>query len=292
MSNQTIEIEIQAKLKGLVKKEGIEASIILEVPRDKGHGELSCNVALIAAKQVKRSPREIADKLAAAFPTLPGGVSKVEVAGPGFINFHLEPLYFHRLLADIVKDPARFGDSDEGNSEKWHFEYVSANPTGPLNVVSARAASIGDTLVNVFKKRGFSVYNEFYVNDGGGQVRKFGSSVRARIEQIKTGTDTAAIPEGGYHGEYVLDSARTWLENPTEPYPAEDDDAFQAFDENIGRWAAYRLRDEQKETLEKFRVTFDNWLKESEIFDNSQGLATPQTAIERPVSPWREFPTG
>ncbi|MDP8229131.1 MAG: hypothetical protein P9M15_06735 [Candidatus Electryoneaceae bacterium] len=132
MKDRPIEGYITDTLKQLCCDRGLGESslpIILEIPRNKGFGDLSCNVAMVVAKQLRTSPRELAQTLASSFPTSSDMVESVKIAGPGFLNFHLSPQYFHKLLAEIVSDPGGFGDSDEGADERWHFEFVSANPT-------------------------------------------------------------------------------------------------------------------------------------------------------------------
>lgn len=257
--------------------QGIDSpQIILETPRQKGFGDLSCNVAMSAAKQLRKNPREIAQSIASAFPTSADMIDAVEVAGPGFLNFRIANGYYHNLLAEILKDPSNFGSSDHGNGERWHFEFVSANPTGPLNVVSARAASIGDTLVRVFRKLGYSTHSEYYVNDGGRQVRLLGASLRARLAQIASNSETADIPDGGYHGEYVLDMARKFAkEHPTDALP--DDDL-------LGRQAADMIRDEQQTTLETFLVEFDRWFRESELYESGSVDKAIRELIDRDLT--------
>ena len=259
MIPKSIENEIRSQLSDLIASEKIVVpAIVLEVPRNKDHGEISCNVALIAAKQLRQPPRKIAEKLAASFQTSPETVEKVEVAGPGFLNFFLSRQFFNTVLKNLLDDPSHYGDSDEGNGEKMHFEFVSANPTGPLNIVSARSASVGNTLVNVFRKRGFSVHSEYYVNDGGGQIRKLGMSLKARIKQVENGKDSAEIPEGGYHGEYLINIAKNFTASEQEMTDS---------DETLGRIAADSIRDGQEETLNDFQVTFDNWFRESSLYE-------------------------
>ncbi len=259
MSFESIDRLITETLTELCLSQGItRPKIVLEIPRQREFGDLSSNVAMTAAAKCGMSPYALADKLAAAFTTSADGVEKVEVAGPGFLNFHLAPDYFHRLLAEVVHSPGEYGDGDEGGGARWLFEFVSANPTGPLNVVSARAASIGDSLVKVFRKRGYQAESEFYVNDGGGQVALLGASAKARLNEIEGRTEVAVIPEGGYHGDYVIDMANAWrTAHPGEELPD---------DELTGRWTADLVREGQEETLRRFRVTFDRWFRESEVY--------------------------
>lgn len=258
---RSIENTIIAALTDLCKAEGIsDPKIVLEIPRQKDHGELSCNVAMTSAGKIGIMPRELAERLAAGFPVSPDGVEMVEVAGPGFLNFRLSTEYFHQLLKDIIADPSTFGSLDIDKSKRWLFEYVSANPTGPLNIVSARAASIGDTLVKVFNKRGFDAQSEYYVNDSGNQIKLLGESVKARYENTE-------IPEGGYHGEYIKDLAKKIFEDYQQ-----SDSVLLRDPNNIGLRSANIILKEQEKILSHFEVEFDNWFSESELYKDKSTL--------------------
>jgi len=256
--SRPIEEWISTELSRLLASDGLAATEVhLEIPRQKGFGDLSTNVAMIASAALKTSPRALAEKIAANFPTAPDGVEAVEIAGPGFLNFRLAPGYYYNLLREILDAPDAFGNSEEGRGEGWNFEFVSANPTGPLNVVSARAASIGDTLVRIFRKRGFDAQSEYYFNDAGRQVRLLGASVKVRANQIVSGAGDAEIPEGGYQGEYIFDIAQAWLDA--------NQDAASDSDETVGDWASSWMLDRQKFQLERFGVRFDCWFREGDL---------------------------
>lgn len=281
----SIETYIRETLRDLINRElDSPQPIILEIPRSSDHGELSCSIAMSVAGRAGIPPRTLAEKLARDFPTSDDRVVSVEVAGPGFLNFHLGSGYFYRLLAFVIDNPAKFGDSDEGKGERWHFEYVSANPTGPLNIVNARAASVGDTLTNVFRKSGYAVHREFYMNDSGGQIRKLGASIFARMRQIESGSATADIPDGGYHGDYVLDIARDYLKQPGVQVASTAPDDETA--EKIGLWAAEKIRTGQEDTLNRFLARFDRWFRESMLnepgdrFYKCEDSHTPRKVLE------------
>ncbi|MCF7811407.1 arginine--tRNA ligase [bacterium] len=253
MSVRSIEDRIKDELTALCMGIGIsDPQVLLEIPRQKGHGEYSCNVAMRSAKQAGMIPRDLADQLAADFPTSSDGVKAVEVAGPGFLNFILSKVYFHNLLKEIASDTLSFASSDEGHGKRWIFEFVSANPTGPLNVVSARAASIGDTLVKVFRKRGYDARSEYYVNDRGNQIKLLGASVRAIFDKTE-------IPENGYHGEYLKGIA-------TQISDAD----LQENNVVAGQKVATMLLDINKELLDVFGVGFNNWFTESSLYKESK----------------------
>ncbi len=289
MSRRRIENEIAVTIEDILKKQGIEnpGAILLEIPRNDQFGDLSSNAAMIHAKRMGTNPRKLADSIASVFPISDEGVQEVTTAGPGFLNFRLTPTYYHKLLRQVLSQEGDFGSSDTGDSEKWHFEFVSANPTGPLNIVNARAASIGDTLVGVFRKCGFTVHSEYYVNDGGGQIRKLGASLLARLKQLQTGSNDAIIPDGGYQGEYLVDIARDYqseISSILDSCPAED------VDEEIGRFAAQRIQERQRSILDVFGldgVKFDRWFFERELFDaadpnypDESNQPTPSTILD------------
>ncbi len=282
MIRRPIEDQIVGSIKAVLATLGAstEGDVKLEIPRQKGFGDLSSNVAMIHATEMGMKPRDLAEKIIERFSATADGVEKVEIAGPGFINFHLSNDYFHTLLAEILADPERFGSSDEGKGAKWNFEFVSANPTGPLNVVSARAASIGAALVNIFRKRGFDARSEYYFNDAGRQVRLLGASVKARYHQIIENLETAVIPEDGYHGEYVRDIAQAWIEAhqsiaqdhvaPTLHHISTDYLVKNTTDEQIGNWASDWMLTQQRTQLERFRVVFDLWYKEGALHNSGK----------------------
>src|SRR5262245_3082857 len=183
------------------------ARLELSVPRDKGHGDWTTNLALGLAREVAQPPRRVAEALAAAFPPDPALFAAVEVAGPGFLNFRYSPEFLDRLPGKIREQGERFGHSDHGDGLKVQVEYVSANPTGPLNVVNARAAAVGAALVRLLNATGHRACGEFYVNDAGAQVDLLGQSVAARFAE-RVGEERP-FPENGYRGTYLTETAAT-----------------------------------------------------------------------------------
>jgi len=196
------------------------ARLELAIPRDPAHGDWTTNLAMLLGKQQKRAPRPLAEALAAAFARDPALFSAVEVAGPGFLNFRYAPEFLNRLPGRIVREDERFGSHDHAAGTAIQVEYVSANPTGPLNVVNARAAAVGAALVRLLNATGHRASGEFYVNDAGNQVDLLGESIAARFAE-RIGV-TRAFPENGYQGEYLReiaaqlpgDEARARLSDP------------------------------------------------------------------------------
>ena len=182
------------------------ARLELAIPREPAHGDWTTNLALLLAKELKQSPRAVAERLKQEFPPDPERFGAVEVAGPGFLNIRYADAFLSGLPARIRGEGERFGAHDHAHGERYQVEYVSANPTGPLNVVNARAAAVGATLVRLLNATGHEAAGEFYVNDAGAQVDLLGASVAVRIAEA-AGRD-ARFPENGYRGEYIAELAK------------------------------------------------------------------------------------
>ncbi|HYG71454.1 MAG TPA: arginine--tRNA ligase [Actinomycetota bacterium] len=254
---------------GLVP-EGEPVSVAFERPRQKEHGDLATPVALALAKRVGRPPREVAKAIRAAMP--PSAlVRAIEVAGPGFLNLRLAHDWLHDALRDAVGRGAEFGRA-EPTGRRVQIEFVSANPTGPLTLGHARNAAIGDALARLLAFAGWDVEREYYFNDAGGQMDRFGRSVEARYLQLVG--RPAEVPEDGYHGDYVADLAKDILdaEGPGLADLPEDERFPRLRDEGARR--ALRWIDE---TLTRFGVAFDVWRSERDLADRGEIDA----AIER-----------
>ncbi len=241
------------------------APLVLESPRDRRHGDYSTNVALVLSRRAGRPPAELAGVIAARLRARGDLGAEVSLAGPGFINFKLAEGGTAAELRDLLSRGTAMERSDAGRGERMQLEFVSANPTGPLNVVSARAAAFGSTLARMLQACGYAVDTEFYVNDAGRQVELLGGSVRARFA-AREGADEA-IPEEGYQGEYVqelaalvpAESGRTWLAQEREA-------SWRAF----GEFAVARVLEWQRSALERFGVHFDRWFRETELHASDQ----------------------
>jgi arginyl-tRNA synthetase len=244
---------------GLALPEG--AVVEIEVPRDPSHGDWASNVALALARTARRPPRQVAEALVQALEVDPDVLASVEIAGAGFINFRLAPRWLQATLFRILEDPEGYGRSEVGRGEKILVEYVSANPTGPLNVVNARAASLGDTLIRLLNAIGCSAHGEFYVNDWGLQAELFGASVRTRFAE-RVARPAPPIPEEGYAGGYLGDLVRdldqetgiAWLDLP------EREQRLQ-----FATWGIDRVLAVQKRDLDRFGARVDRWFRESDL---------------------------
>jgi arginyl-tRNA synthetase len=234
-----------------------EARIELVVPREVGHGDWTTNLALSLARQLKIPPRTVAEALARAFPADPAVLERVEVAGPGFLNFHYAPAFVRRLALLIHQAGPRFGSSAPGQPRRVLVEYVSANPTGPLNVVSARAAAVGSALVRLLRTAGHHAESECYVNDAGRQVELLGETVAARFAQSRG--ESVTLPEDAYQGSYLEQLARGLpVDEASERWSRRDHGWFR--DRTVERIVEGQRRD-----LADYGVEFDRWFRESTL---------------------------
>jgi arginyl-tRNA synthetase len=237
--------------------------VLWEVPRQAEHGDYSSNVAMVLAKPARRSPRQIADAVVKHFPRLEE-VAKLEVAGPGFLNVFLSPAWTANALHEILDAGARYGHGTREAGQRIRIEFVSANPTGPLVIVNARAAAVGDALARLFRAQGAGVTTEYYINDAGRQFERLALSLEARVRQAIG--EEAAIPEGGYSGDYIVDLAASYLEQhgsrPGGPAPPALALPTRERIEHFGRWAVEHFVREQRRVLSDYGVTFDVWTSE------------------------------
>jgi arginyl-tRNA synthetase len=249
---------------------------VLERPRDQGHGDLATNLAMVVARSRKQNPRKVAEEVLSLLQLPASVVSRTEIAGPGFINFWLAGDQLAQLLATILESGASFGRSDSGRGILVNVEFVSANPTGPLHVGHGRGAALGDGIASLLEWTGHTVTREFYVNDAGVQIDKLARSLWARVLEL-SGRPTD-IPEGGYHGLYLRETAEALL--------AAEGPAFADLPEAEGirrcRAIAVRSqREEQDKTLAIFGVRFDVVFSEQSLYDRSEVASTLKLLDER-----------
>lgn len=234
----------------------------VERPNDPSHGDLATNAALVLAGRLGRPPREIAAALAQRLAVAEAGVSSIEVAGPGFLNFRLDDEVLWGGLVAARERADEWGRSVPGAPERVNVEFVSANPTGPLHVAHGRGAAIGDAVASLLDWTGHDVAREFYVNDAGRQIELLGESVNARFLQARG--CAAEVPEGGYQGAYVAEiAARIEAAEGTEALLALDDSVRSS---RMAARATELLRDEQARVLTEFGVEYDVWFAESSLF--------------------------
>ena len=251
----------------LAKKSGLincqtPGQIILDRPKNRDHGDYATSIALTLAKAANLQPRVIAEVI---IKTLnennllePAGISKVEIAGPGFINITLESASQGSVVIEILSAGKKYGQGQSLAGKKINLEFVSANPTGPIHLGHTRWAAVGDSLGRVLSAAGAQVSREFYINDRGNQMDLFGQSLRA----VALGIDR---PENGYHGEYIADLANEITKTNPEFTKLDEDAGIVAF-----REAGYKLQlDLQREVLENFGTHFDTWFSERSLYENN-----------------------
>ncbi len=244
---------------------------LIERPRDPSHGDWATNVAMTLTKQLGRKPRDIADALLRAMDLPSVGVSSAEIAGPGFLNFRFDAAFLANGLVPMLASPDTWGHSDSGKGARVAVEFVSANPTGPLHVGHGRQAALGDAISTLLEWTGWNVDREFYYNDAGVQIANLAKSVQARVREI--GGAPLAIPEGGYHGEYIREIAEAYVAQHADDREGYDLPAMQAF-------AVAALRHEQDLDLQAFGVQFDTYYLESSLYTDGR--------VDRTVSALRD----
>ena len=244
---------------------------VLERPRDPSFGEWSTNAALVLAKPLARKPRELAQSLIDTMDLAEVGVSGAEIAGPGFINFRLDAAAVTRGLAGVLAAGERSGHGSARAGDQVVVEFVSANPTGPLHVGHGRQAALGDAIATLLEWEGARVSREYYYNDAGVQIQNLGLSVQARLAQ-RAGRDVA-LPEGGYHGEYIREIADRYAAAVPDDPEGRDLARVTAF-------AVQELRKEQDLDLQAFGVRFDSYFLESSLYADGKVAETVRALQE------------
>ncbi len=240
----------------------------IEVPADRAHGDWATNAAMVSARAFKQAPRKIAEAIVSNLDLSDTYFKPAcEIAGPGFINFSLNERFYVDVLRDIEKMGDQYGRSDYGQGKKIMVEFVSANPTGPMHMGNARGGALGDCLSSVLDAAGYDVWREFYVNDAGNQIEKFGISLETRYLQIYLGEDQVPFPEDGYQGDDIKDRAMEFSEL--------NGDAFVHADSEMRRkalvdYALPKNIDKMKADLTKYRIAYDQWFLESTIHNNGE----------------------
>jgi len=245
-----------------------EVYIHIERPKSLEHGDYSSNIALQLAKGIKKNPREVAQLIIDQIGS-EELFNKLELAGPGFINFHLSDMGRSLIIKDIIQKDDKYGRNSNGAKQKLQVEFVSANPTGPLHIGHGRGAAIGDSLARIMQANGWDVTREFYYNDAGQQINNLALSVQSRIKGIEP--DDTNFPKDGYRGEYILEIADAYANCKTVEVDGEivksngnSDDV-----ENIKKFSVAFLRKEQNIDLDAFQTTFDVFTLESTFYQNN-----------------------
>jgi arginyl-tRNA synthetase len=267
--------DVSALLKDLLKDAVLEVArekglspteipeVLLERPRHEGQGDWATNIAMLMAKPLGTRPRELAGELVSRIGKDPH-LEKVEVAGPGFINFFVTNLWVRDVLCAAVKERENYGRSTLGKGKKVQVEFVSANPTGPLHVGHGRGAAVGDMTAGLLEYAGWEVEREYYINDAGLQMNLLGQSTQARYFEILGASEKAPFPENGYKGDYIYDLAKEVIERDGKKHldvPLEE--SFPVFQAH----AANTILDGIREDLALFGVNFDVWFSEKSLYE-------------------------
>ncbi|MCP3739820.1 arginine--tRNA ligase [Rossellomorea sp. BNER] len=266
--------KVQEKLKSEIKAAVLKANlatedqipdVILETPKDKDHGDYSTNMAMQLARVAKKAPRMIADDIVAHFDHSKASIEKIDIAGPGFINFYMNNSYLTDLIPTILKADEAYGSSDAGKGERINVEFVSANPTGDLHLGHARGAAVGDSLCNVLEKAGYNVTREYYINDAGNQIHNLALSVEARYYQALG--QEKPMPEDGYQGADIIELGKKLVEEFGDQYSKADEKERYDFFRQYG--LKYEM-EKLKKDLEAFRVPFNVWYSETSLYENGK----------------------
>ena len=247
----------------------------LEVPADRAHGDWACNAAMAGAKAFHAAPRKIAEAITGNLDLGGTFFTKCEIAGPGFLNFTYDPAFYGRVLLDVESLEAEYGRSNVGEGKRVLVEYVSANPTGPMHIGNARGGVLGDALSAVLEAAGYSVEREFYVNDAGNQVNRYGLSIEARyMQQFQP---DFPFPEDGYKGKDVTANAEAFIKEHGDKYvESEPEERRRALID----FAIPRNIQGLHDDLKRYRVEYDTWFHESSLHDSG--------AVDRVVELLRE----
>lgn len=243
------------------------SELIVETPKEKEHGEFSTNIAMQLARQVKKAPSQTAAILIANMDYSDTYIERAECAGPGFINFHLKYGWLYEALKIISCEREDYGRIHIGKGKKVMVEFVSANPTGPLHMGNARGGALGDCIASVLEAAGYDVTREFYVNDAGNQIEKFGISLEARYIQLLKGEDAIEFPQDGYQGEDIIDHMKSYIvlhgDNLLEAEPA-------LRRRKLVDYALPTNLERIKNGLETYGIKYDVWFSEQSLYDSGE----------------------
>ncbi len=272
-----VEAMARARAAGELPQE-VEATPELQVPRDARHGDFSTSVALTIGSATRQPAREVAQVILRHLQAPEEVVARVEIAGPGFINFTLSPAWLRGVVKEIGSEGPNYGRANVGGGKKLLLEFVSANPTGPLGVVNGRAAALGDALANLFTHIGWQVSREYYINDAlnSTQVRRFAETLEARYFQLFG--QEVTIPEDGYQGDYMIDIAEKLRAEVGDSYLAlsPQDRMAKLYDYSLGA-----IVGSQQDDMRAFGVKFDTWFFESSLYDSNEVMAAVEALKER-----------
>ena len=241
-------------------------AFVVEIPADTSHGDFATNAAMVCARTFRCAPRKVAEAICQNLVLEGSGIERVEIAGPGFINFFLGRGWFSEAVHSVLAQGDAYGRTSFGSGEKVQVEFVSANPTGPMHMGNARGGAIGDCLAAALDWAGYEVTREFYVNDAGNQIEEFGRSLEARYLQIYQGEDAVEFPEDGYHGDDIKARAQEFADlHGNRLVQADGPDRRR---ELIG-YALPKNIEKLRQDLESYRIAYDVWFLESTLHNGA-----------------------
>ena len=241
--------------------------INIEIPREKERGEFSTNVAMQITKLIKKAPRQTAEIIINHMQLQGTYIEKVECAGPGFINFYLNNLWLLENLKRIQADQENYGKIELGKGKKVMVEFVSANPTGTLHMGNARGGALGDCIASVLEAAGYDVTKEYYINDAGNQIEKFGISLEVRYIQLLKGEDAMQFPEDGYHGEDIIEHMKEYIAQQGDKLLNADPSERRKI---LVEYALPKNLERIRTGLESYGVKFDIWFSENSLFESGE----------------------
>lgn len=263
---QTLVEEIQKSIQKAQLAEVNEIpEIKIEIPKDNKNGDYSTNIAMVLTKIAKRNPREIAQAIVDHLDTTAAQVEKVDIAGPGFINFYLDNAYLTAIITEAINQGDHFGQKEIKNGESILLEYVSANPTGDLHIGHARNAAVGDTLANILEAAGYNVTREYYINDVGNQITNLARSIEARYFEA-LGDDSFEMPEGGYYGKDIINIGKDLAEKQPELKDLEEEERIKTFRQLGVDYEMEKLRKD----LADFNTHYDSWFSETTLYESGE----------------------
>ncbi len=246
--------------------------IVIEIPKDKTHGDYSSNIAMQLTKILRRNPREIANSIVDKVNKDAGNIDHIEIAGPGFINLFLKKDAMTSIISEVLKEKDDFGKSDYGQGIKYNIEFVSANPTGDLHLGHARGAAVGDSICRIMQAAGYDVTKEYYINDAGNQITNLALSLYARYLQLFD--IDKELPEDGYYGQDIIDIAKNIKDEFGDKYVHVEEKKAIAYFRKIG--TEHELQ-KIKDILKEFGVVHDVWFSETSLYENNKIEPTIQT---------------
>lgn len=260
---------------GYVEEYNLE-QIVIEIPKDKTHGDYSTNLAMQLTRILRRNPREIAQSMIDVLDLDAGHIDHVEIAGPGFINLFLKKDAMTSILKEVLEEKDNFGKTNYGQGIRYNIEFVSANPTGDLHLGHAKGAAVGDSICRIMTMAGYDVTKEYYINDAGNQITNLALSLYARYKQA-LGLD-ATLPDDGYHGQDIIDIANDLKDQYGDQLMQMDEKEAIAYFRKIG--TEHEL-EKIKNILKEFRVVHDVWFSETSLYEENKIKPTIQKLIDQ-----------